>query len=577
MTTSLPPSVPETATAGSAPAASTLLDLLASASPGTTPEGEWSGDFAALLAPAGTAGAVPALAPRAIAVTAAAPEHTSAPPPTAARALQLTPAPSVPPAPAATEVAAPLSADGEPLPIDRATLEAALALVAAVLPPPVTPVAPSAPSASSGAAMDLPDFSSASGGAPSITDSAPAAAPPLRVTLTTPDGAQHFTSPSPASATPKPLAPTPGQGIAAPMPTEGKAAPAPAPAPAAGIAPAAPAPATPAIALPMSPGPAAATPTHAELEWEGGLKLSAEFVASTPVGPTVSPAVATPATPEVSVAVQALANRATEAERRADSAGAEVRPGRAVRAEKNAVLSEGISRPTAEPESAAEKNFLTPAHREVTPELPKAGIAVAQTPPAMSAATNQPLPTAAATAFAPVVLTRSEPPPAAPTEGAAQRAVDAVLDLVHAQAVSKLQPVPSVQLRFKIGHEDLAVRVHLRDGEVRTEFRTDNAELRAAVAQEWRAMTAKPEAAMRFLEPIFSAANQNNPANSGQGGAQQQSQQSAAQQQQQQQFRTQMELFGGVRRAFPAAAVPAELAPVTPLTSPSNHRLSAVA
>ncbi|HLP25352.1 MAG TPA: hypothetical protein VK477_06730 [Acidobacteriota bacterium] len=166
----------------------------------------------------------------------------------------------------------------------------------------------------------------------------------------------------------------------------------------------------------------------------------------------------------------------------------------------------------------------------------------------------------------------------------AHRAVEAVTSVVDAQAVSKLQPVPSVQLKFKIGHEDLAVRVALRDGVVHTEFRTDSPELRAALQQEWKTVTAQPESALRYLEPVVSAAS------SSQGGtnsfAQQQQQSpghSAAQQQQQQQqqqnqqARAAAEFFGSVARSTPFQPRDGGAAATTAAVLPTSVHLSAVA
>jgi hypothetical protein len=47
----------------------------------------------------------------------------------------------------------------------------------------------------------------------------------------------------------------------------------------------------------------------------------------------------------------------------------------------------------------------------------------------------------------------------------------------------------SVHLQFSVGDADLSVRVQLHAGEVRTTFRTDSPELRAALAHEWQAIT----------------------------------------------------------------------------------------
>ncbi len=213
------------------------------------------------------------------------------------------------------------------------------------------------------------------------------------------------------------------------------------------------------------------------------------------------------------------------------------------------------------------KNFLSGAEQQLTTALPAAGIDVAEKTPSMLFTPHDPLfavPTTVPTLVSVVAAAPegagalgAEPMPQLVAASMARRAVETVTSVVEAQATSKLQPVPSVQLKFKIGHEDLAVRIALRDGVVHTEFRTDSPELRAALQQEWKAVTAQPESALRYLEPVVLAAS------SSQGGtnsfAQQQQQQSPGQsaaqqqqqQQQQQQARAAAEFFGSVSRSTP--------------------------
>lgn len=271
----------------------------------------------------------------------------------------------------------------------------------------------------------------------------------------------------------------------------------------------------------------------------------------------------------------------------ADVAVVSVQPEKsaAATAEKNAAKSS--------PENVVGKNFLTAETKSVKSARGEDGIGVAQTRSTMLFPLHDPnsaahptvpalvsmVPVAAEVAAAPA----AEPMPPLVAASCAHRAVETVTSVVDAQAASKLQPVPSVQLKFKFGAEDLAVRVALRDGVVTTEFRTDSPELRAAIQNEWKAVTAQPEGALRYLDPVVA------PASSSQSGTnsfaqqhqQQSSGQSAAQQQQQQQHsqtRAAAEFFGSVARSTPFQPRDGGAASnVAPIALPTSVHLSAVA
>lgn len=248
-----------------------------------------------------------------------------------------------------------------------------------------------------------------------------------------------------------------------------------------------------------------------------------------------------------------------------------------------------VSAETAEV-STPEKKSLTPRATSVKPSALEAGIAVAQEQPAMPSTVIAP------TSAAPVSAMRAEAiampvapmsfptdEAAAPSAGAAlaQRAVEAVETVVDAQAAARLEPTPGVALRFRAGHEELAVRIEWRAGRVHTEFRTDSEEWRAAVAHEWRAVTARPDSPLRSAEAVFAPAGGSSdnssapgfPSHSGQSSSQQQQQ---SQHQQQAAGREAPEIFGRVGRRFPATAS----SPATPVAAAAPlgaHRLSAVA
>jgi hypothetical protein len=109
--------------------------------------------------------------------------------------------------------------------------------------------------------------------------------------------------------------------------------------------------------------------------------------------------------------------------------------------------------------------------------------------------------------------------PSASSESASARlAVDAVVKLVDAQTGRSQAPVSAVSLNFKFGSDDLAIRVEWRNGEVHTQFRTDSADLRSALASQWQAMA--PSAAGRttqFADPVFSAGGGSSASTTGAG------------------------------------------------------------
>lgn len=87
----------------------------------------------------------------------------------------------------------------------------------------------------------------------------------------------------------------------------------------------------------------------------------------------------------------------------------------------------------------------------------------------------------------------------------AHRAVETVLNVVTAQN-SRPFTASVVNLHFKFGSDDLAVRVQMRDGEVHTQFNTDSAELRSALASEWHASSGQGNNdLLRLVAPTFSS------------------------------------------------------------------------
>jgi hypothetical protein len=66
----------------------------------------------------------------------------------------------------------------------------------------------------------------------------------------------------------------------------------------------------------------------------------------------------------------------------------------------------------------------------------------------------------------------------------------------------------SVRLEFSVGDNELSVRIELHADEVRTTFRTDSAELRAALSHEWQAVAASGTAdrSVRIAPALFNSA-----------------------------------------------------------------------
>lgn len=164
---------------------------------------------------------------------------------------------------------------------------------------------------------------------------------------------------------------------------------------------------------------------------------------------------------------------------------------------------------------AEDKTFLRALDKRVTAAPSDLGTDVAKPSSAMSVPNYFDRPATAAVlehefvSVAPVATVESFVP-AAPliasdATGAAHRAVDAVLTAAERFSAGDRH---SVNLQFSVGGADLSVRVELLAGEVRTVFRTDSPELRAALAHEWRAESnGAADRSLRLADPVFASAN----------------------------------------------------------------------
>lgn len=138
----------------------------------------------------------------------------------------------------------------------------------------------------------------------------------------------------------------------------------------------------------------------------------------------------------------------------------------------------------------------------------------------------------------------------------AHRAVAAVDKVVDILTLSHLQQAPAVQIRLKLGNEDLSIRVAMRGNTVETQIRTTSSELCSAIAHQWAMVRAESsDRSLLYLEPEFLASHQ--PSAEGRPGGFGQSGHSP----QREARPDESEVFGAVVRSYPygqgAAAEPA--------------------
>jgi hypothetical protein len=186
---------------------------------------------------------------------------------------------------------------------------------------------------------------------------------------------------------------------------------------------------------------------------------------------------------------------------------------------KFADVAENLAAEKIDAPSAPQKTFLSASAKRVAPRESALGTGVAKPEAAMSTATFSSRPPSAAmpervAVAAPTVAetsaaARADAPIPVETTAAAHRAVEAVLAAVDRSSAGDRH---TVNLRFFVGGADLAVRVEMRADEVRTTFRTESPELRAALASEWSAATPDTgDRALRLAPPVFAGNNDANP------------------------------------------------------------------
>ncbi|HWA26039.1 MAG TPA: hypothetical protein VG734_10275 [Lacunisphaera sp.] len=267
------------------------------------------------------------------------------------------------------------------------------------------------------------------------------------------------------------------------------------------------------------PAPNGAAPKLFTLTADGAIELNLDLAQFKPTGSDTPSAAATAAL-EISAALE----REGEVDLRLEAA-AMVAPG----THRPVALASALGREifagkkpvrNIDPELLAEdgeRNFVFTGDKQLKPASPVAGISVAKTDITMpvapieeTRATRNPetisvLPLRPDFQVAAPPAERIAVPDSAPAgQNFAERAVETVTNLVDTQFTASLQKAGSVHLHLRFGGEDLTVRVEIKDGAVQTDFRTDSAELRSALAREWEAVAAQsPEQMRRYLEPIF--------------------------------------------------------------------------
>jgi hypothetical protein len=186
------------------------------------------------------------------------------------------------------------------------------------------------------------------------------------------------------------------------------------------------------------------------------------------------------------------------------------------------------SQTTTPVDDTAQKKVLASYLQQDTSYAGKIGIDSANAASAMPAATADhatPIPgvelsgtlQGTATAALPTAGAAHDPSTAA----RAAQAVETVISLVDAQASRAQGSASAVKLNFNFNGDDLAVRIEMSNGVVHTQFRTDSAELRGAIASEWQASSPAPQnRAMIFTAPSFSGSGgQSDAALTSDGGA----------------------------------------------------------
>jgi hypothetical protein len=171
--------------------------------------------------------------------------------------------------------------------------------------------------------------------------------------------------------------------------------------------------------------------------------------------------------------------------------------------------------------------------------------------------------------------TLSQADSSVPAPTLAHRAVETVLNVVESQA-DRSGLDHTVNLHFNFAGDNLSVRVQLRGGEVQTRFLTDSNDLRSSLATEWRALSGRSGlSGLRLADPVFASSSSSGAGTGSQG------QQSNSQQNPQHSDRAFVALpelralrrSGSTNPSTPAA----QSAPAVRVSAPNSLHLAAVA
>jgi hypothetical protein len=154
----------------------------------------------------------------------------------------------------------------------------------------------------------------------------------------------------------------------------------------------------------------------------------------------------------------------------------------------------------------------------------------------------------------------------------AHEAVEVVLKTVE-QASNQEQK--SVNLRFSVGDVDLSVRVELHANQVRTTFRTDSPELRAALSQEWEAVASNTsgERTLKHV-PAFVTASENSSLNSFSGDTSSRQRDHRAEREANERAVRVTSKSRGPAAATPVASTNAGISGLAPVTSRRLHTVA---